>query len=140
MLKPVLIDFRHQPDVEHLHDIQARFTGLPVDRPNLMSLPVRVALGFENEQRQIRGGFYIEDVAEFSMLGNSREASELMVEIAPAQLELLRRMGYRQVRTFIPQALKVEAGAMLERTGFVCQDSNFCHYAVDLRGGNNVKE
>lgn len=139
ILKPVMIDYRHQPEIEHLHDVQARFTGIQPDRINLLRPPVRVAIGFEDERGKVRGGYYVENVAEFCMIGNSPEATERAIEVAPVQLELLRRMGYNRVRCFIPQSLKLELGPKMVAAGLHSLDADFSHYTIDLRGGNNVK-
>lgn len=137
-LRVVDITPDRMPEVDHLHDCQARMLGIEPERIDLFRPPVLTTVGFEDARGRLRGAYYLEHIAELSFIGNSRAVSECALTFAEAHKSLLRRAQFQRIRTFMPHQIEPEVGPYLRRAGFVCAN-DLGHYAIRI-GGGNVKK
>lgn len=132
-LKVVMIEPRHLGAVDHLHDVQQRAIGIPVDRPKLLKEPVLLAMGFEDEAGALKGGFYLEATAECCFLGLSPDATEAAIQTAPAIFGFLQGRGIRWLRIQVPKKLVRKVTRQMKAAGFTRTDTELATFTRDLR-------
>jgi hypothetical protein len=132
-LEPVTLEPKHLGQIDHLHEVQARLTGLPVDHPNLLGAPILLSVAFVNNEGLVKGGEYLEAIAEFCMIGVDPDCTDLAILGADAKCSYLKSRGIRWVLCAIPRKLQPELGPKLEQVGFVNADEKLAYYKKDLR-------
>lgn len=134
-LKLVMIEPRHLGEVDHLHDVQEKAIGTAVDRPQCLKEPVLLAMGFENAEGKLVGGFILEAVAELTFFGVDPDSTKAAVDVAPAIYEFLQSRGIRWLRCLVPKKKRLEKKLVkqFEASGMNCNDKHFSLFSRDLR-------
>lgn len=134
-LKAVMLGPQHLGAVDHLHDVQERVLGQKVDRPCPLESPVLLAVGFEDEEGNLKGGFMLEAIAELTFFGVDPDSTDAAVDLAPMIYEFLQSRGIRWLRSFVPKKgeLPEQLRDKFQAAGFVSEDHEMCHFAKDLR-------
>lgn len=101
------------------------------DKPDLLKLPVLLALVAEDEAGVIVGGVYGEAVVDFTGIGTDRRAMESAAELFPELREFFRVRSLRVARVLVPRRL---ANGMRERLpGFREITQRFAQFCYQIQ-------
>lgn len=137
-VKLVPLTPKHLGAVDHLHDVQQRAIGMPVDRPQLLDgtafkWPILIAAAAEDEAGKMAGGFYVEAAGECCFIGISPQATEAAIKIAPTIFEFLQSKGIRWFRIQVPKKLARKVTRQMKAAGFTRTDTELATFTRDLR-------
>ena len=135
-----------RPAVEEILSRQEKLLGMALDHPPFERAPILLTLvieemvsdvdeetGAEYVTWEIRGAVYLEATAEVVSIGEDPGLSQYAATLRPELAGVLKQMGYRFVRAFVPRRVARFMDPFMKQSGAESLDQHYSHYYYDLR-------